>query len=297
MTAAEIAAALVGSQRSGRWWRCVCPVHGSRTGRSATLALRDGDYGLIVHCHAGCSRHDILDELRRLRLIGNDQHRSSLAANDHAEDRREWERRIEIARRLWNAATEASGSPVVAYLGARYITTLPPPLSLRWVPSLRRPDGTSGAAMVARVDGHDGELIGLQRTYLDCDPGGIIWRRRDRAALGPIAGGAVRLGKLRPEVPLIVAEGIESALSASELAGWPAWAALSAGGIERLALPAEARDIIIAVDRDPTGTGEAAARAAAHRWVVDGRRVRLVIPDRVGADANDLLRELRDVAA
>ena len=33
MTAGEIAAA-------GAWWRCRCPVHGSR---GATLALRDGD--------------------------------------------------------------------------------------------------------------------------------------------------------------------------------------------------------------------------------------------------------------
>ena len=41
MTAAEIAAALGGARRAGQWWRCVCPVHGSRTGRSLTLALRD----------------------------------------------------------------------------------------------------------------------------------------------------------------------------------------------------------------------------------------------------------------
>jgi hypothetical protein len=40
MTAAEIAATLGGACRSGAWWRCRCPVHGSR---GATLALRDAN--------------------------------------------------------------------------------------------------------------------------------------------------------------------------------------------------------------------------------------------------------------
>ena len=50
MNAAEIAVALGAAHRSGQWWRCLCPVHGSRTGRSATLALRDGDRGLLIRC-------------------------------------------------------------------------------------------------------------------------------------------------------------------------------------------------------------------------------------------------------
>jgi hypothetical protein len=45
MTAAEIATVLGLAHRSGRWWRCRCPVHGSR---GATLALRDGDRALVA---------------------------------------------------------------------------------------------------------------------------------------------------------------------------------------------------------------------------------------------------------
>jgi putative DNA primase/helicase len=69
MTAADITMALGAAHRSGDWWRCRCPVHRSRTGRSATLALRDGDCGLVVHCHAGCERGEILAELCRRELI------------------------------------------------------------------------------------------------------------------------------------------------------------------------------------------------------------------------------------
>jgi hypothetical protein len=57
MNAAMVAAALGGTKRSGAWWRCRCPVHNSR---GATLALRDDKRGLIVHCHAGCDRLEIL---------------------------------------------------------------------------------------------------------------------------------------------------------------------------------------------------------------------------------------------
>ena len=65
MTAAEIATALAGAQRPGDWWRCRCPAHRSRT---SSLARRDGDYRLVVHCHAGCSRDAVLAALRRLGL-------------------------------------------------------------------------------------------------------------------------------------------------------------------------------------------------------------------------------------
>jgi hypothetical protein len=68
----------------------------------------------------------------------------SLIAPDNRRDR---ERRIEIARRVWNGAKDARGSPVVRYLAGRGITINPPP-SLRWAPALRRPDGTQAPAMV-----------------------------------------------------------------------------------------------------------------------------------------------------
>ena len=69
MSAETIARALGEASRSGGWWRCRCPVHQSS---GPTLALRDGPRGLIAHCHAGCSRDDVLAELRRLGLLDGD---------------------------------------------------------------------------------------------------------------------------------------------------------------------------------------------------------------------------------
>jgi hypothetical protein len=70
MTAAEPRArVLSGAYRSGMRWRSRCPVHG---GRAGTLALRDGDRGLVVHCHARCDHQDILAELRRWGPLNHD---------------------------------------------------------------------------------------------------------------------------------------------------------------------------------------------------------------------------------
>ena len=83
--------------------------------------------------------------------------------------------------------------------------------------------------------------------------------------------------------------------------GQPAWAALSAGGIGRLALPASVRSVVILADHDRSGTGERAARNAAPRWLAEGRRVRFVMPPEPGADFADMLSgraytEIRDAA-
>jgi hypothetical protein len=190
---------------------------------------------------------------------------------------------------------------VAAYLAGRSIT-IDPSRSLRYAPALRRPDGTCGPAMVARIDGIDGELIGISRTWLIRGDRGI-WRRRDRLMLGRAAGGAVRLAPAAET--LMVGEGIETCLAAMQATSLPAWAALSTSGMIALALPPNVRTVIILADHDANGAGERAARAAAGRWLAEGRRVRIAMPPEPGSDFADCLlgrsyariTEARDVAA
>jgi hypothetical protein len=282
MTAAMIAAALGVAHRSGVWWRCRCPVHHSR---SSTLALRDGDRRIIVKCWAGCDSRNVLAELRRRGLIvGGSQHlRTDISPAPL--DRDDAVSRMAHARRIWESAREALRSPVVSYLVGRGIT-LNPPSSLRYMPALRRSDGDSGPAMVARIDSLDGELIGIARVWLCRDETGT-WHRRDRAMLGRASGGAVRLAPAAET--LLIAEGIETALSGIEATGLPAWAALSTSGLLALALPPIVRRIVILADHDVSGAGERAARAAAARWLAEGRLVRLAMPPEPGSDFNDVL--------
>jgi hypothetical protein len=148
--------------------------------------------------------------------------------------------------------------------------------------------------MVARVDGLDGELVGVHRTWIDRDEIGM-WHRRDRASLGPIGGGAVRLAPAAGT--LLVAEGIETTLAGMVATGLHGWAALSTSGMTALWLPAEVSRVIILADQDRSGAGGRAAHAAEQRWLDEGRRVEIYISPHVGEDAADRLLAMADAEA
>jgi putative DNA primase/helicase len=107
---------------------------------------------------------------------------------------------------------------------------------------------------------------------------------------GSIEGGAIRLQE--PTDSLVIGEGIETSASAGVLCGLPAWAAVSAGNLPRIALPPTVRRVVIACDHDEPG--KRAAQAAARRWAREGREVRIKLPNQEHEDFNDiLLRERR----
>jgi hypothetical protein len=221
-------------------------------------------------------------ELRRMGLLDGADAARGAATQRRPDDRRDRERRIEIARRIWEGARDAHGTPLARYLVGRGIS-LPVPSSLRWEPRCWHSEaGAYLPAMIAAVRNVDGELIGVHRTYMTSD-----YRRRDRASLGPIGGGAVRLEPAAET--LLVAEGIETTLAGMVATGLPGWAALSTSGLVALRLPEIARTVIILVDHDRSGAGERAAAAAATRWLSEGRRVKLVLSPEIGTDIADLL--------
>jgi putative DNA primase/helicase len=89
---------------------------------------------------------------------------------------------------------------------------------------------------------------------------------------------------------IVIAEGIEDALSAWVLTTYPAWAALSAGNMAALELPAQFRRVIICADAEPQG--HEAAKALSRRMRAEGRQTRVIEP-KAGKDANDVLRSRR----
>ncbi len=82
---------------------------------------------------------------------------------------------------------------------------------------------------------------------------------------------------------IVVAEGIESALSAGRALNMPAIATLGASNLMKLEVPDTIRRIIIAPDRDKGGTGERHARALGERLAQRGLSVALAwAPDDLG---------------
>jgi len=285
MNAETIAHALGGAYRSGGWWRCHCPAHG---GNSATLALRDIKNGLQVHCFVRCSRGAILVELHRRGLINNAQATPDPEAEERQReaDARDRAMRIANARWLWDE-TEPANWLIQTYLGGRIILG-PIPETIRLHRALRhREAGCRRPAMIGAVQHAEHGFVGLHCTYLAANGQGKATAIEPvKRFVGPVGGAAVRLAPASDTVA--VSEGIESGLSYQEATGTPTWAALSASGIRLLILPEQIRNVIIACDPDPVGI--MAARAAAKRWLAEGRRVSICRPP-LGRDFNDLARE------
>lgn len=189
------------------------------------------------------------------------------------------------AQRLWGEALPIQGTPAETYLRARAITTDLPD-TLRFHPAAwHGPSAKHLPAMVSLITG--APAFAIHRTYLAPDGLGKTREASARMMLGATKGGAVRL--IHAEGPLVVAEGIETALSlASGLMRRPAtiWAALSAPGIAALRLPPAPHRLTIATDGDDAGRAagnKLAERANALGWAVS------LLPAPQGRDWNDIL--------
>jgi putative DNA primase/helicase len=140
--------------------------------------------------------------------------------------------------------------------------------------------------MVAAVQGSDGQLSGLHRTYLQPDGRGKADVEPVKKMLGTCRGGAVRLTPAGPRLALC--EGIETGLSIREACpDLAVWCALSAGNLDRLKLPPEVEEVAVVADGDPVG--ERAARKAKWAYLNRGLIVQMVLPPS-GQDINDVLR-------
>ena len=112
----------------------------------------------------------------------------------------------------------------------------------------------------------------------------------DRRMLG--RAGVVKLWPAGEQ--LVVGEGLETVLAgATRLLHKgaplrPAWAALSAGRMRTLPPIPGVKRLIILVDHDHNGEGQAAARSCTDRWSRAGCRVIRLTPAKPGTDFNDL---------
>ena len=199
--------------------------------------------------------------------------------------------RREFALALWERALPGPSTPVATYLASRCLEPFSACEGLRYSPAARHPNGPPLPAMLALVTDVDDIPLAVHRTYLRADGSGKADVDPQKASLGSICGGAIRLAP--PAEKMVVAEGIETAASAGMLLDLPAWSAVSAGNMsQHLRFPPIVKEIVIAADADRPG--EAAAEAAAARWCQEGRTVQIARPKRAGADFNDILMERRN---
>jgi hypothetical protein len=264
-----------------------CPAHEDR---SPSLSISAGEGGkVLVRCHAGCDQRDLIAALQKRglwRTTGRAsgfglKHRQRIAEQPDADTLK----RSAAALAIWQASRAAEETPVAIYLRSRGLD-LPALPALRFHAGLKHPSGGMWPAMVALVThGATGSPIATHRTFLARDGGGKAPVHPAKMMLGPCRGGVVRLGE--PGDVLMVGEGIETCLAATQASGRPAWAALSTSGLRSLDLPPNIGEVTVLADGD--NPGETAAQDCARRWTSEGRRVRIARPPQ-GMDFNDLLK-------
>ncbi len=270
--------------RTRNGWSCLCPAHDDHN-PSLSLSLSEGGT-LLAHCYAGCSFSDIMFALRKRgmlengRLIqGNENYQYIPLKPPKAPD--------EMVLRIWRETFSAEDSPVQTYLKGRGYQGMIPPV-LKFHPTLFHPSRTYHPAMVAAVTKWPSKIIsGVHRTYLTVDGSGKASLCPNKMMLGSIKGGAVRLAS--PGSQLILAEGIETALSCFCATNIPTWSCLSTSGMMEIVVPPLeiTQEIIISVDGD--GAGQNAADKLAERLHRAGYGVRIALSPQ-GQDFNDVLR-------
>lgn len=206
--------------------------------------------------------------------------------------------RIERLRRVWSEAKLLQdGDEAMRYFSWRGLALATVPDCLRLHPGLPYFDGRTEvgrfSALLARVVAPDGSGATLHRTYLQDGKKAPVPSPKKLMPGRPIAGAAIRLAPAGEW--LGIAEGIETALAASQMFNCPVWSCVSAAGIESFEPPAEVRTLTIFSDNDANFTGQAAAYSLAHRLAARGIVCEVAIPPQVG-DWLDVLNH-RGVAA
>lgn len=194
----------------------------------------------------------------------------------------------EKLRKVFKSSKPAKdGDPVSTYLQNRGIEKLPK--MLRYGKTWEYETKQDQDAMLAVFSLPDGEAVTIHRTFIkDGQKLDIESPRKVMPPLKKMTGGAVRLYEQADEMG--IAEGIETAISASIMYEMPVWAAISATLLENWEPPTGIRRIWVFADNDTeTFTGLKAAYSLANRLAVSGQLVWVEVPKKEG-DFNDMLR-------
>lgn len=260
----EVLTALRDGRRNGQWIRARCPYcdPAGRKGRS------------LVASHQGFGRRKDRPGWKCHRCQAD--HKTASAGEalkiryDPSDAKADEKRRLQYAISLIERSRSVDPGDVVdRYLRGRKLE--PPFGSLAWPASLRRtklvhpsdrrkPRGQQRQwpVMLAIVTNVANMPVGVHRTYLS-DSGTKAPVDPVKLTLGPIAGGAIRLGIESPKV--ILAEGIETAIGAHHVyPDFVPWALMSTGHMESFQLPRHVDDVLIAVDNDRNGAGLRASK-------------------------------------
>lgn len=151
-----------------------------------------------------------------------------------------------------DAKREANTAKLAQYFNGRGIEP-PPGALLLSARSARELDlARAFPAVVLPITDVESKIRGVHVTFLNRDcTAKLATVDRQKQTFGLVKGGFIVLRAPQPDAPLVVGEGIESALSAAKMAGdLPAIAAISAANMPALPAVPACSEVIVAGDRD-----------------------------------------------
>ena len=194
--------------------------------------------------------------------------------------------------RLWRAGKPAiAGTATHAYLKRR-TGIQRPPNSIRHVDKIRHPNAEGHfQAMIAKVSNYDGTGANIHITYLTPEGEKAKVSPAKRVMKGTLPDAcSIWLGE--PAETMGIAEGIETALSASIIHGAPVWAAINGNQMVKWVPPQIVKYVVIYADNDENYTGQAKAYALANKLVTQFKlQVDVLYPYRKDYDWNDVLQD------
>ena len=260
-----------------------------------------GMLALVVYCGHAKTPGEAAQWLRDQGYLSAEHqaksHEVAIKEAIQALDREETKKRRNrnAARLIWETGQALQGTPAQVYLMQRAIpeAAFATCGDLRFVPACPSHPYKKGSArhpaLVARVVDRTGKAVGIHATYLAPDGLGKAAIDVPRKLIGAgFSGACIRLGK---GSHVVVAEGIESALSAGVALDLLPIAALSAGGVKSWHKFDGVQEVTFAPDQDASGIGMASARACAQRLHAQGVKVAgFAIPPGGVNDWNDAAR-------
>ena len=218
------------------------------------------------------------------------------------------QQRMESIKKVWKESLIISQDdkrtwPVMRYLQHRGLQVLFDPRQIRCHPNLGfYEDGRCVGhypAMICAVRNEQGEIVTLHRTYLTEQGYKAELPEPKKIMAVPnhltMSGGAIRLFPPFNDT-LCVAEGVETAMSVTQITGLACWSMISEGGMRHFEVPNGIRFVNIFADKDKSGIGEEAAKALQQRLLEKGIGSWIYLPveaiaeDEKSVDWNDVLR-------
>lgn len=264
------------------------PGHGKKDRSVSLIETEEGR--ILIHCFSP------RDDWREVRdgLIADgllDGWKRAPDANERSAVRAaivqpQKEDKAKRAQRIWSESRSIEGSPAEHYLRGRAIPRVLPG-ALRFHPAMTSlEDKERRPALIGAITDETGDITGVHVTLLSAHGAAKASVPTPRRVIGAMMGAAVRLDD--PDETLIVAEGVETALSAQAALEGPAWALMSAMNLARFDLPATLSRLVIAADNDEAGIAAAATLKSRCNIICE-----IVMPPDGMNDWNDWLQARR----